>query len=167
MQLAFLEYDETAKRIGLKSGQKVLIIGAGSVPYHIRWKKRLGPNGMITALDVDPFVLKDSERIERMIESVRGIFGKRRWVSEHIPGDAAELPFKAATFDAVIAVRCYYVSVVEALRVLKPEGKLLISNCGDIAELPKRDDPRLENTSNGWIVTNMPARDVALQPTAV
>jgi len=166
LQLAFLEYDKAAKRIGLKSGQKVLVIGAGSVPHHIRWKKRLGPNGMITALDIDPFVLKDSERIERVIERVRGIFGKRRWVSEHIPGDAAELPFEAATFDAVIAVRCYFVSVAEALRVLKPDGKLLISTCGDIAELPKRDDPRLEETFNGWIVTNAPARDVELQPTA-
>jgi SAM-dependent methyltransferase len=167
LQLAFLEYDKAAKHIGLKSGQKVLVIGAGSVPHHIRWKKRLGPNGMITALDVDPYVLKDSERIERTIECLRGIFGKRRWVSEHIPGDAAELPFEAATFDAVIAVRCYFVSVAEALRVLKPNGKLLISNCGDVAELPGPNDPRLKETFNGWIITNVPVREVVLQPTAV
>ncbi len=159
MQLAFLEYDKAAKRVGLKSGQRVLVIGAGSVPHHIRWKKRLGPDGTITALDVDPFVLKDSKRIECVIEWARGIFSKRRLVSAHIPGDAVELPFGTATFDAVIAVRCYFVSVAEALRVLKPNGKLLISTCGDITELPKREDPRLEDTSNGWVITNTPVRD--------
>ena len=154
IQLAFLEYDRAAKRIDLKSGQKVLVIGAGSVPHHIRWKKRLGPEGMITALDIDPYVLKDSERMERLIEWVRGIFGKRRWVSEHIPGDAAKLRFEAASFNAVIAVRCYFVSVDEALRVMKPNGKLLISTCGDVVELPERDDPRVESTFSGWVITN-------------
>lgn len=154
LQLAFLEYDKAARRIDLRSGQKVLIIGAGAVPHHIRWKNRLGPSGKITALDIDPFVLDDSEKIERLIEWMRGIFGKSRWLSEYISGDAAELPFEAGAFDAVIAIRCYFVSVDEALRVLKPDGKILISTCGDIAELPRNSDPRLESTSTGWIVTN-------------
>lgn len=156
MQFAFLGYDAAARKLNFPAGSKVLVIGCGSVPHHMRWKKKLGPQGHITALDIEPLVLKDSLRWEKVIEWIRGWFGRRRWISTHVEGCAGEIPLPDASFDFAVAIRCYYVDVVEALRVLKPQGKLLISICGDIEGLPR--DARVESTWTGWVVTNAPSQ---------
>ena len=101
---------------------------------------------------MNPYVIKKSLYIESFLEWVRGLFSKNRWLSKHICADSEEVPLKDNSFDVVIAVRCYYVNVEEALRVLKPEGKLVISTCGDVRYLD-REKQQVESTFNGWIVT--------------
>ena len=136
-QLSFLRYDKAAKKLNLKQGDDVLEIGCGAVPHHNRWKKRLGENGSITAIDNSPGVIFDSKRREWMIEFIRSIFNKKRWMSKHVCMDAFELKFEENSFDYVIAIRCYYVDIKECLKVLKPKGKVYIWSCGDVENLPK------------------------------
>ncbi|MBU4536445.1 class I SAM-dependent methyltransferase [Patescibacteria group bacterium] len=152
IQGAFLEYDRSAKKAGIKKNDRILVIGAGAVPHHMRWKNKIGSGGDITALDLDPYVIKNSLYMERFLEWIRSFFGKNRWVSKHICADSDKIPFKNNSFDVVIAVRCYYVNVEEALRVLKPEGKLVISTCGDVRYLDDKKQ-RVKNTLSGWIIT--------------
>jgi ubiquinone/menaquinone biosynthesis C-methylase UbiE len=153
MMLTFLEYDRAARFLGFREGDNVLVLGAGAVPHHVRWKRRLGNTGGITALEIEPLVLRDSLRWERLIEWIRSLFCRRRWISEHIEGDATEMvDIKRDKFDYVVAIRCYAVSVGEAMRVLKPGGKLLMVSCGDISGLPR--DDRLESSLLGLVVTN-------------
>jgi len=152
IQGAFLEYDFSAKKSKFQKGDRVLILGSGSVPHHVRWKNKLGSEGEIVALDIDKFVIKKSYCIERAIEWLRGIFGKGRWVSKHICADADKLPFTSGYFDKVVAIRCYYVNCEEALRVLKKGGKLIISNCGDVRYM-NREKLQVDETFSGWIIT--------------
>lgn len=153
LQLAFLEYDRAAKRLKLRRGQKVLTIGCGSFPHHVRWKRRLGQSGHITALDLEQWVLNDSLRWEKLLEWFRSWLAVPRAVATHICGCASDIPLPDESFHVVIAIRCYLVSVEEALRVLKPGGQLLISNCGEIWELPDHDDPGIESIGGGWLIT--------------
>jgi hypothetical protein len=153
LQLAFLQYDVAATRAGLENGQKVLVLGAGSVPHHMRWKKRLGSDGHIFALDLCRYVIRDSVQIERGIEWFRSLAGKCRWTSTHMNGDSFELPFADGVLDSVIAVRCYEVDIAEAMRVLQPRGKLVIATCGDVRNFDNSLHRR-ESTPSGSIITH-------------
>ena len=152
MQLAFLSYRTAMKRVQFEQGKKVLMIGAGPLPYHVWWKKTLGPDGNIVALDIDPYVNRTSLRVEQAYEWLRSLFFKRRWVSSHVTGDAEELPFADYSFDIVVAIRCYHVNVKEGLRVLKPGGKLLVDETSQIAEL-NRETQHVEESTSWWLVT--------------
>jgi hypothetical protein len=149
MQLAFLGYRTAMKHGDFQPGQRVLCIGSGPLPYHCWWKKKLGENGEIVALDLDPYVNKTSLRVERTYEWLRGLFFRRRWVSTQVTGDAEELPFAEHSFDHVVAIRCYHVNVREALSVLKPGGKLLVDGFSPMAEFDEKTQ-QVEFTNSGW-----------------
>lgn len=153
IQLAFREYDYASKKIELRQGQRVLVLGAGSVPHHVRWKRLLGSEGKIVALDLDKYVLKDSKKWERLIEWVRSKCGKCRWMSQYIVANSSEIPFVEDSFDVVIAIRCYSVNVREVLRVLKQGGKFIIITCGDVHFLEEVEN--LERIPKGWIVSQL------------
>ena len=152
MQLAPLAYKTAMRRVEFRQGQNVLMIGAGPLPYHVWWKGRLGVDGHIVALDIDPYVNHTSFQVERVYEWVRGLLLERRWVSAHVTGDAEELPFANDSFDIVVAIRCYHVNVGEALRTLKPGGKLLIDDNSQVAELD-RETQQVDESTSWWIVT--------------
>ena len=159
MQLAFLEYNKIAKKVPLREGQQVLTIGAGSVPHHMRWKRRLGATGHVTALDHIRSVINDSWRMEWVLETIRSLFGKGRRVSTHVHADSEDLPFDDEVFDVVTAVRCYSVDLDECLRVLKPGGTIALSTCGEIMELPRdqENDDRFRRTGD-LIIMDKPGR---------
>ena len=146
MQLAFLAYWRAKRQVAFQPGMRVLMIGAGPLPYHLAWKADLGPTGSIVALDIDPYVNRTSHWYERTFEALRGYWNESRWVSEHVVGDAEELPFAADKFDIVVAIRCYHVNVEEGLRVLKPGGKLLIDGYSQV----KRHDHTDESVHDSW-----------------
>ncbi|MCB9798822.1 methyltransferase domain-containing protein [Candidatus Nomurabacteria bacterium] len=153
-QLAFLSYDEAAKTADLKEGERVLVLGAGAVPHHIRWKRRLSARGWIVALDDNPYVLRDSRRIEALIEWLRGLLRlQRREVTKYVRADNLTLPFPDASFDAVIAIRCYVINVDEAKRVLKPGGRLVVICCGEVRGKDLHHQAGLQVTYDGFVLT--------------
>jgi SAM-dependent methyltransferase len=146
IQLAFLAYWWAPRKVGFSKGQKVLVIGSGPLPYHCWWKSRIGNDGYIVALDLDPYVNGMARAVERVFEFLRGLLLGRRFVSTYVTGNSEDLPFACGTFDIVVAIRCYHVNFEEALRVLKPQGKLLVDDFSQVAKVDRDKQQIAENT---------------------
>ncbi len=130
VQLAFLEYDKVKKYRKLNSGEKVLILGGGAVPHHIRYKKFLGGKGKIVVSDNHIPSLFVSKWIERVYECIPKLFGiKRRTPVEYTVCDSTDtFPFKNNTFDIIVAVRNYCIDYDECQRVVKENGVIYATN---------------------------------------
>ena len=136
LRCSFLSYREVMEEAGIEKDDKVLLIGAGSIPYHIQWKDAVNPEN-ITVFDIDSSITRRSLQAELCIERCRGIFGRRRQISRHVCADADSIPFASGSFDVVVALRSYYVNTDEALRVLKPGGKFVAKLCGEVTSTEK------------------------------
>jgi ubiquinone/menaquinone biosynthesis C-methylase UbiE len=105
-------------RLRLASGDRVLIVGAGT-GLDLEF---LPPNVHVTAIDVTPAMLRHLERRAA---------GTGRSVATRIM-DARQLAFPDASFDAVVMHLILAVmpqperGLREAVRVLKPEGRIAV-----------------------------------------
>jgi len=111
---------------GIKTGQKVLEIGAGSGPFTFAAAKAVGPNGTVYALDIQ----------EEMIDILKSKMQKKENYNLNVTpvlGNALKTNFPDDTFDVV-----FLVSVLQEMpdknaafdefkRILKPGGTLSIS----------------------------------------
>jgi ubiquinone/menaquinone biosynthesis C-methylase UbiE len=104
-------YDNIAKELNIKEGQKILEIGAG-YPFYKRYSKRVGKDGLFVALDNNFKIQKRSKILLRKQEL-------------QVTGDIHNLPFKNEIFDAIVASNVPSVPAEEVLRVLKPGGKYI------------------------------------------
>jgi ubiquinone/menaquinone biosynthesis C-methylase UbiE len=115
---------ETAVRHGLEPGMIVLEVGPGSGTYTMGAARRVGPEGKVVTIDIEP----------KMIERVRrkAYAGGVENVEARV-ADVYDLPFDSETFDAV-----YMIAVIgeipdpdraigEFYRVLSPSGRLVFS----------------------------------------
>ncbi len=107
--------------LGIADGAVVADLGSGSGWFTVRLARRVGPNGLVYAVDVQrPMIEATGRRVEREgFKNVRTILGQ--------PNDPL-LP--DASFDAVMIVDTYreVVSPVALLRnltrALKPQGRI-------------------------------------------
>lgn len=115
---------ETAVRHGLEPGMTVLEVGPGSGTYTIGAANRLGPEGKLVTVDIEPRII---ERVRQRVQA-EGITNIEARVA-----DVYDLPFDNGTFDAV-----YMIAVIgeipnparaveEFFRVLSPSGTLVFS----------------------------------------
>lgn len=115
---------ETAVRHGLEPGMIVLEVGPGSGTYTVGAARRVGPEGKVVTVDIEP------KMIERVLRKARteGVENIEARVA-----DVYDLPFDSETFDAA-----YMIAVIgeipdpgramgEFYRVLSPSGKLVFS----------------------------------------
>ena len=116
--------EETLKRIEVHSGQRLLDIGCGTgVLLETLEKKH--PDIVLAGVDAT----------QEMLD----IAGKRLSKKVHIARSWAEkLPFEAESFDVVVSCSMFHyirepiVALKEAMRILKPGGRLVITDwCGD------------------------------------
>jgi ubiquinone/menaquinone biosynthesis C-methylase UbiE len=116
--------DETALRHGIQEGMRVLEVGPGNGTYTLAAARRLGLEGELVTVDIEPKMI---ERVQRRIAS-EGVTNIDARVA-----DAYDLPFNADSFDLV-----YMITVIneipdvpralkEFYRVLKPSGRLVFS----------------------------------------
>jgi SAM-dependent methyltransferase len=124
LRKAFVSADVLVDRIGLRAGQTVLEIGAGTGYVTAEAARTVGQEGHVYALDVEPEMV---ERIRQktLIENLDNV--------EVRLGEATKLEFDDDTFDVVYMVMTLgeipdkRTTLWEAYRVLKPGGILSIS----------------------------------------
>ena len=106
-----------------RPGERILEIGPGTGYYTLAVAPWLAPGGQLDALDLQQAMLIElrHRRLARGIDNV-----------VETPGDASELPYADATFDAAYLVATLgevagSVKVLgEIRRVLKPSGRLVV-----------------------------------------
>ena len=116
--------NETAIRHGIEPGMRVLDVGPGNGTYTLGAAERLGSEGQLIAIDIEPKII---ERLQKRID-VEGVTNVDARVA-----DAYGLPFEDSNFDLI-----YMITVINEIpdipralkelhRVLKPSGKLVFS----------------------------------------
>jgi ubiquinone/menaquinone biosynthesis C-methylase UbiE len=104
-----------ADAAGLPAGSRVLDLGCGLGSDSLMLAERVGPAGQVTGLD----------RSEIMIGRARERAAERNLDVRFVVGDAAELPFEDAHFDAVWAERVL-VHVADPARVFEQVRRVLV-----------------------------------------
>ena len=108
-----------AEAIGLREGERVLDVACGTGVLTCECARRVGPSGAVTGIDI----------AESMLEVARAKRPEVDW--RH--GDACDLPFPDASFDAVVSQfgMMYFPDKAEAVRemrrVLAPGGRLAVA----------------------------------------
>ncbi len=116
--------DETAIRHGIVPGMNVLEIGPGNGTYTLATSRRVGKDGSVVTVDIEPKMI---ERVSRKARAA-GVTN----LDAHL-ADVYNLPFEAGSFDLV-----YMIAVIgeipnplgamrEFHRVLRPSGALVFS----------------------------------------
>ena len=139
------------KAADVKEGDSVLEVGCGTGVLAREVIKRVGPDGGVTGLDLS----------ESMLGVARSICPD----VDFRQGNAMDLPFDNESFDAVIApfmlmfVSEPVLAVSEMWRVLKPDGRLVISVWqplgqnpvyADLVEIVRRRIDDAAGTSLAW-----------------
>lgn len=107
--------------LALKPGERVLDIGSGPGHYALEMSSKVGESGQVAGVDAA------LDSLETAKHRCAGLTN----VGFHL-GDAVNLPFEGASFDAVLSTQTFeYLPNVEAalaevFRVLKSGGRLLI-----------------------------------------
>ena len=116
--------NETAIRHGIEPGMTVLEVGPGNGTYTIATARRVGDNGKVITIDIEPKMIERVKRRSQM-EEIRNI--------EAMVADVYELPFDDGFVDVI-----YMIAVIgeipapelamrEFYRVLSPSGTLVFS----------------------------------------
>lgn len=113
--------DQIMDALGIADGAKVADLGAGGGYFTVRLARRVGPNGLIYAEDIQPQMIEAIERRVRRegLRNIRTVLGK--------PDDPGLPP---ATLDAVLIVDSYHEleAPIALLRnvaaALRPKGRL-------------------------------------------
>ena len=107
--------------LALKTGDRVLDVGSGPGNQAFELSPIVGTSGRIDGVDVAGSAIEIAERRCSELDNVH-----------FQPGDASQLPFDAATFDAVMSSQVFeYLDdtasgLAEIFRILKPGGRVLI-----------------------------------------
>ena len=137
---AWQKPEQIMDALGIADGAHVADIGAGAGWFTMRLAKRVGPNGMVYAQDVQPQMLQAiRRRVQREgLQNVRAVLGE---------GSSPNLPH--GVLDAVLMVDAYpevadRVTFLKNLaRGLKPNGRIGIVNFKLGGGGPGPDDPSL------------------------
>jgi predicted methyltransferase len=137
---AWQKPEQIMDALGIADGSHVADIGAGAGWFTMRLARRVGPNGMVYAQDVQPQMLQAiRRRVQREgLQNVRAVLGE---------GSSPNLPY--GVLDAVLMVDAYpevadRVTFLKNLALgLKPKGSLGIVNFKLGGGGPGPDDPSL------------------------
>ncbi len=113
--------DRVMDALGIADGSSVADLGAGGGWFTIRLARRVGPNGVVFAEDVQPQMIEAIERrVKREgLQNVRAVLGTTS--DPRLPSDA---------LDAILIVEAYHemedpVTLLRnAARALKPQGRI-------------------------------------------
>lgn len=137
------------KALVLKPGERVLDVGSGPGLLVAEMAEQVGPTGHVTGVDIaESMVMIARQRCAK--EPIRN----RTTI---IQGNATDLPFPDATFDAAVSTQVYeYVPEVEAAleelhRVLRAGGRALILDTDwDSVVWHAHDRARMQRILTAW-----------------
>lgn len=115
---------ETATRHEIQEGMRVLEIGPGNGTYTIEAAKRVGPQGELFVIDIEPKII---ERLKQRLAK-----NKITNIQPRV-ADVYDLPFESASFDLIFMITVINElpdipkALLEFKRVLKSSGKLVFS----------------------------------------
>lgn len=114
--------DEVVEKLGLKAGEAVADLGAGSGYFTLRFAQAVGPAGKVYAVDVDRGMLDNIERRakEAHLENVQLVLAEPH--DPKLPASSVDLIFICDTLHHISDRATYYPLLVRALR---PGGRLV------------------------------------------
>lgn len=123
MPRPFLRQRSLVEMLQPRPAERILEIGPGTGYYSLDVARRLAPRGQLDVLDIQQEMLDElyGRRIAAGIDNLN-----------EMQGDASQLPYSDATFDAAFLVATLgevpnkAEAVRELRRVLKPQGRLVV-----------------------------------------
>jgi ubiquinone/menaquinone biosynthesis C-methylase UbiE len=139
-RVANLKMDEIVARLGLKPGNAVADIGAGSGLFEVPLAKAVSPGGKVYAVDIDagffPQIKKKAE--EAHLTNVQTVLGK--YTEPNLPAKNIDLVFFHDVLHH-IQDRTGYLKAVAAY--LKPSGRVAVIDY-ELGQGPHKAAPDLE-----------------------
>ncbi len=126
----------------IREGEAVLDIGCGAGVDTIFAAMMVGPTGTVTGIDLVPEMLAQA-RENAKLAGLRNV--------AFVGTSAEKIPFPDAGFDVVISNGVFNLvpdkvrALVEAIRVLKPNGRLMIADQVLVGQLPKDKRARIKS----------------------
>jgi arsenite methyltransferase len=114
--------DEVVEKLGLKAGEAVADLGAGSGYFTLRFAQAAGPAGKVYAVDVDRGMLDNIERRAREahLENIQLVLAEPH--DPQLPASSVDMIFICDTLHHISDRATYYPLLARALR---PGGRLV------------------------------------------
>jgi ubiquinone/menaquinone biosynthesis C-methylase UbiE len=149
-RLEALKIEEIVSKLGLKPGQVVADLGAGTGLFSIPMAKAVAPAGQVYSVEIDKGFLPiiDAKASEARLSNVKTILGE--FTDPKVPGQNVDLAFMHDVLHHV-EDRAGYLK--NAARYVKPNGRFVIIDYG-AEQSPHKDQPNLivsEEQATGWM----------------